>query len=56
MLLKALLSTLVVFGGSVGVLRISVVTENYLLLAAGLGLAITAVALGLHRSGPPTRA
>ncbi len=54
MLLKALLSTLAVFAGSVGVLRASVLTENYILLFAGLALAIAAVALGLQRTGRAT--
>ncbi len=50
MLLKVFVSALMVFAGSVGVLRASVVTENYLLLVAGLALAVTAVLLGLRPS------
>ncbi len=47
MLLKALILTMAFFASSVGVLRASVVMENYVLLAAGLVLAVAAVAVGL---------
>ncbi len=52
MLLKAFIATMAIFASSVGVLRVSVVLENYVLLVAGLGLAIAAVALGLQRPAP----
>jgi len=39
-LLKALFGPLVAFLGGLGVLRVSVVMENYMLLAAGMFLAL----------------
>ncbi len=51
MLLKALLLTMAFFAGSVGVLRASVVLENYILLAAGLLMATAAVVVGLRPQG-----
>ncbi len=53
MLLKALIVTIMVFASSVGVLRASVVMENYLLLVAGLALAVAAIVFGLQRADVP---
>lgn len=49
MLLKALIVALLAFAGSVGLLKASVVYENYALLGAGLVLAVAAMAIGLHK-------
>ncbi len=53
MLLKALLAALGVFAGSVGVLRVSVMLENYALLGMGLVLAVAAVAVGMKPQPRP---
>lgn len=45
MLLKALLLALLLFAGGVGILRVSVLLENYLLLTGGMLLSVAAVLL-----------
>lgn len=52
MLLRALLAALFAFAASVGLLKASVLYENYALLGAGLVLAVAAVVLGMRRPGP----
>lgn len=45
MLLKALLLSLTLFAGGTGILRASVILENYLLLAGGVLLSLGAILL-----------
>lgn len=54
MLLRALLATLVAFAAAVGLLKASVLYENYALLGAGLVLAVASVVLGMRRRDAAT--